>query len=174
MGRPRSTHCPAGHPYDEANTYLDSRGRQHCRVCRRQRSREYAARNPEKMRERATRRTRERTRTAAQQRRIARADYLREYQRRWRETHREHQREYNRKHREATATRPRPDACEVCGRSGGARALHKDHDHSHCRSGCKECFRGWLCSGCNVALGHAGDSPQRLRLLAAYIERFAP
>lgn len=28
------THCPAGHPYDEANTYLDPRGWRNCRVCR--------------------------------------------------------------------------------------------------------------------------------------------
>lgn len=28
------THCPQGHPYNEANTYRDSSGR-HCRVCNR-------------------------------------------------------------------------------------------------------------------------------------------
>lgn len=28
------THCPQGHPYDEANTYIDARGRRGCRVCR--------------------------------------------------------------------------------------------------------------------------------------------
>lgn len=27
------THCPAGHPYDEANTYIDGRGHRHCRAC---------------------------------------------------------------------------------------------------------------------------------------------
>jgi hypothetical protein len=30
----QKTHCPQGQPYDEANTYADSRGR-HCRVCNR-------------------------------------------------------------------------------------------------------------------------------------------
>lgn len=25
--------CPADHPYDEANTYVDSSGRRHCRAC---------------------------------------------------------------------------------------------------------------------------------------------
>lgn len=28
------THCPAEHPYDEANTYVDRTGRRHCRQCR--------------------------------------------------------------------------------------------------------------------------------------------
>lgn len=28
------THCPQGHPYDEANTYVDSRGSRGCRTCR--------------------------------------------------------------------------------------------------------------------------------------------
>jgi hypothetical protein len=29
------THCPAGHPYDEANTYVDKKGRRSCRACTR-------------------------------------------------------------------------------------------------------------------------------------------
>ena len=28
-------HCPAGHPYDATNTYLDPDGRRHCRMCQR-------------------------------------------------------------------------------------------------------------------------------------------
>ena len=31
------THCPQGHPYDEANTYRSPRGRRACRICGRQR-----------------------------------------------------------------------------------------------------------------------------------------
>jgi hypothetical protein len=31
----RATHCPAGHPYDEANTYVDPRGKRQCRQCQR-------------------------------------------------------------------------------------------------------------------------------------------
>ncbi len=31
----RKTHCPQGHPYDEANTYVDPRGSQRCIECRR-------------------------------------------------------------------------------------------------------------------------------------------
>jgi hypothetical protein len=31
------THCPKGHPYDEANTYVAPSGKRMCRTCRRQR-----------------------------------------------------------------------------------------------------------------------------------------
>jgi len=34
----RRTHCKRGHPLDEANTYVDPRGRRECRLCRNQRS----------------------------------------------------------------------------------------------------------------------------------------
>lgn len=40
----RRTHCPQGHPYDEANTRRDSTGRRHCRKCRTQSMRQYRAR----------------------------------------------------------------------------------------------------------------------------------
>ena len=29
------THCPSGHPYDDANTYVNDRGHRWCRACRR-------------------------------------------------------------------------------------------------------------------------------------------
>lgn len=41
--RHRPTACPAGHPYDEANTYVDARGSRHCRTCRTERGREERA-----------------------------------------------------------------------------------------------------------------------------------
>lgn len=34
------THCPQGHPYDEANTYRSPSGRRVCRACQRKASRE--------------------------------------------------------------------------------------------------------------------------------------
>lgn len=30
----RKTHCPQGHPYDEANTWIDGLGRRVCRTCK--------------------------------------------------------------------------------------------------------------------------------------------
>jgi hypothetical protein len=39
----RVTHCPKGHPYDEANTYLRKRGNgiRGCRACRNEARRAY-------------------------------------------------------------------------------------------------------------------------------------
>ena len=37
------THCPQGHPYDEANTYHWN-GERHCRICRREAKLRYLAR----------------------------------------------------------------------------------------------------------------------------------
>lgn len=55
-----------------------------------------------------------------------------------------------------------PDACETCGKPG--RVVF---DHCHVTGE----FRGWLCNGCNTALGQAKDNPDTLRKLAAYLER---
>jgi hypothetical protein len=33
------THCPKGHPYDEANTYVNRQGNRECRACHRERHR---------------------------------------------------------------------------------------------------------------------------------------
>lgn len=42
-GKPQSsrTHCPAGHPYDEVNTYISPTGHRNCRICRSRRANEY-------------------------------------------------------------------------------------------------------------------------------------
>jgi hypothetical protein len=37
------THCPQGHPYDEANTHINKRGSRVCRACHRERARRVAA-----------------------------------------------------------------------------------------------------------------------------------
>jgi hypothetical protein len=69
--------------------------------------------------------------------------------------------------REALASHPRPDLCEVCGKPpNGKGALHFDHCHT------TQIFRGWLCHTCNVVLGNAEDDPVLLRKLADYLERF--
>lgn len=68
---------------------------------------------------------------------------------------------------EAKATHPRPDVCEVCDKPPtGKHPLHFDHCHT------TGAFRGWLCVGCNTALGSALDDPAILRKLADYLERF--
>ena len=51
--------------------------------------------------------------------------------------------------------------CAVC---GGRENLHVDHCHETGET------RGILCRNCNVALGHLGDCPSRLRKLADWIE----
>lgn len=40
----RKTHCPAGHEYDEANTYISASGWRGCRACNRERARARARR----------------------------------------------------------------------------------------------------------------------------------
>jgi hypothetical protein len=59
--------------------------------------------------------------------------------------------------------------CEACGktqtRSG---EMHVDHCHE------TGAVRGVLCFNCNAALGHVGDSPERLRKLIAYLETKEP
>lgn len=64
-------------------------------------------------------------------------------------------------------------ACAVCGRYTPGK-LHLDHDHRCCPTGaksCGRCVRAFLCHGCNVAIGFAGDNPKRLRDLADYVAR---
>jgi Transcription factor WhiB len=34
----RRSHCPVGHPYDQANTYVTAGGKRHCSACRRTRA----------------------------------------------------------------------------------------------------------------------------------------
>ena len=38
------THCPQGHPYDEANTFINVKGSRVCKMCRYARQQEYRAR----------------------------------------------------------------------------------------------------------------------------------
>jgi hypothetical protein len=44
-----TTHCPAGHAYDAANTYVDPRGRRACRDCKRASDRQRRARTAKKL-----------------------------------------------------------------------------------------------------------------------------
>lgn len=63
-------------------------------------------------------------------------------------------------------------SCEACGVTG--RRMHIDHDHSCCPQGksCKRCYRGILCSQCNMALGLLHDNIDTIKLLAEYLDRY--
>jgi hypothetical protein len=71
---------------------------------------------------------------------------------------------FKRARKEQMATRPKPEVCEVCGRTPNGRGLHFDHNHQ------TGAFRGWLCHRCNMALGLLDDSPATLRALADYLQ----
>ena len=146
------------------------------------RARAWAARNPDKVRERSRRRgATPEARAYAKAYRDAHKAERAEYNRHWRETHPEKvlafaaaYRERNRaginaKNRQAnwtvTPTRPCPLHCELCDRLLEPGKAHMDHDHV------LQKFRGWLCNRCNLALGHLGDSIAGLERALAYLRR---
>ena len=55
------------------------------------------------------------------------------------------------------------DECPICTRSI-SKNYSVDHDHV------TDKVRGIICHNCNLAIGNAGDSPERLRAMAAYLE----
>jgi Recombination endonuclease VII len=63
--------------------------------------------------------------------------------------------------REKQAGRKKPKRCDVCKKPG---KICFDHCHKSGK------FRGWLCSHCNWALGHAKDNAKLLKKLADYID----
>lgn len=57
--------------------------------------------------------------------------------------------------------------CAICLQPelwNGGRVLSVDHDHR------TNAVRGLLCHNCNVSIGLLGESPDRIRAMAAYIE----
>lgn len=66
--------------------------------------------------------------------------------------------------------------CAICGGTNpNGYRLAVDHDHACCpgNTSCGRCVRGLLCAGCNTAIGHVKDDPQRLRKAADYLDRNA-
>lgn len=67
--------------------------------------------------------------------------------------------------------------CGNVGCTGSTLKLHLDHDHACCPPGkfkgnkkaCGKCVRGWLCQGCNMALGSLNEDPDRIRGLLEYL-----
>jgi hypothetical protein len=59
----------------------------------------------------------------------------------------------------------KPDVCDVCGLpNANGKKVSVDHDHKTGK------VRGFLCHGCNIAIGMVKDDPDRLRRLADYLE----
>ena len=124
-------------------------------------------------------------------------EYHRQYHRKWwlankarlQETRREYARKYNTENKEAiwerefirrfkkkglseievhkalTAWRTFDGVCQACGKIC-SKQFHTDHDHVNL------IFRGIVGGECNQSLGLVKDSPERLRALANYLERF--
>lgn len=64
--------------------------------------------------------------------------------------------------------------CAVCGTDEPkGHGWVTDHDHACCPTveSCGKCIRGILCNNCNLALGHAKDSVERLTALIAYLTK---
>jgi hypothetical protein len=55
------THCPQGHPYDEANTRIDAKGARVCRTCATDRATAFRLADPERHREAVRRYSRKRS-----------------------------------------------------------------------------------------------------------------
>lgn len=57
----------------------------------------------------------------------------------------------------------------------GDKQWHVDHDHACCPSGrktCGKCARGILCRQCNMSLGNAEDSLDRIRNMVRFLEEY--
>ena len=63
----------------------------------------------------------------------------------------------------------KPDVCECCGEDPELKQYRPfwvlDEDHEN------ECFRGWLCDGCNVAIGHLGDNLEGVMKAVRYLQK---
>lgn len=58
----------------------------------------------------------------------------------------------------------------------GPKGWMTDHDHNCCPTPetCGRCIRGIVCMSCNLALGHSGDSIERLEGLIEYLRLYEP
>jgi recombination endonuclease VII len=146
------THCPKGHPYDEANTWVSPKGWRRCRRCRREAesSRRYA-----------------RTEKGKALHKI----YMNNYRR----AHPEKVKEWNRrsllKRQYGLTTKgyaqmqeDQDGLCAICYR---VPATHIDHDHATGK------VRGLLCENCNRGLGIFQDDPEALAFAADYVRGVA-
>ena len=61
-----------------------------------------------------------------------------------------------------SASRPKPEQCEICGAMG---TIVFDHDHK------TDLFRGWICNRCNLALGLVKDNTETLMAMINYLKQ---
>jgi len=82
--------------------------------------------------------------------------------RRWNENHER----YRRKKYDVSNLRPISERCESCGdKFPSTKKACFDHNHSTGE------FRGWLCNGCNIALGLLKDDSHRIIGLLEYLRK---
>lgn len=121
------THCPRGHPYNEANTYFGKKnGDKRCRICNAERvSAIYAKETPE---QREARRVRAKTdyETNYEARRAKQNEYS--------EANREAKREYDREHRAEGAARQRKYRANETPEQRAARLQAKRDSYHRCRA----------------------------------------
>lgn len=156
------------------------------RVRRKDRARERYAANPEEHRARARERTKKwRAKGGKPRKTPEQQAHHREYNKLWQRKrredpeYREKQRLYQRATQEARTEYQRkrraritgaeegksghPGSCEIC--MMHVQKLCLDHDHDTGQ------FTGWLCSSCNVALGHFREDPRLLLAAIGYLAR---
>jgi len=121
-----------------------------CPTCSSRDRKRWRAEHPDRARELGRRNDRKRSGTFKRRYSGATNDFMRRYG-------------LDRQQAEVALTNAQFGICTACGHF--ACNLHIDHDHA------TGALRGQTCGRCNLALGHAKDSPVRLRLLADYIER---
>lgn len=80
----------------------------------------------------------------------------------YRDKHPEKIKAYRLKSRYGLENIVKPDKCDVCGFGG---TICIDHNHTTKK------VRGFLCRGCNLAIGNAKDSPTILLGLSQYLRR---
>lgn len=67
--------------------------------------------------------------------------------------------------------------CAVCLEWLGGKRKNLDHEHGHCKhttsyvKGCQQCWRGVLCTACNLLIGLA-EKRGRIDLLSEVVKRY--
>lgn len=148
LSRSARTHCPQGHPYDEANTYRNN-GRRSCRACSKDRSRIARETNREACNARALR---------------------------WRRSHPERAAECDNKQMlrkygltpqsYAEMLETQEGVCCICSKEcSTGRKLAVDHNHETGE------VRGLLCANCNNGLGRFKDDVGLLKMASEYLTK---